>query len=88
MNGIRVADYYYRHQLVGIPNPKSPSFIPHRKGGPSQTLLELGSLAISMKAAQGCFVGPADKSAKGFACCNHVELRRRTDHRLLQLDVL
>lgn len=51
MNGIKVADYY-RHQLANISNPHSKSFIPHRKGGPSQILLELGSLAISMKAAQ------------------------------------
>ena len=63
MNGIRVADYY-RHQLVGISNPKSPSFIPHRKGGPSQTLLELGSLAISMKAAQAVLWDPLTKAQK------------------------
>ncbi len=82
MNGIRVADYY-RHQLVGISNPKSPSFIPHRKGGPSQTLLELGSLAISMKAAQAVLWDPLTKAQKDLnACCNHAELRRRTDHRL------
>ena len=63
MNGIRVADYY-RHQLVGISNPKSPSFISHRKGGPSQTLLELGSLAISMKAAQAVLWDPLTKAQK------------------------
>lgn len=51
LNGIRVADYY-RHQLVSLSNPKSRSYIPHRTGGSSQTLLELGSLAISLKAAQ------------------------------------
>ena len=63
MNGIRVADYY-RNQLVGISNPKSPSFISHRKGGPSQTLLELGSLAISMKAAQAVLWDPLTKAQK------------------------
>lgn len=52
LNGIRVADYY-RHQLVSLSDSLSKSYIPHRTGGPSQTLLELGSLAISMKAAQG-----------------------------------
>ena len=51
LNGIRVADYY-RHQLVSISNPSSKHFIAHRTGGPSQTLLELGSLAISLKGAQ------------------------------------
>lgn len=50
LNGINVGDYY-RHQLKSISNPDSKHYIPHRTGGPSQTLLELGSLAISMKAA-------------------------------------
>lgn len=63
MNGIKVADYY-RHQLVNLSNPKSKSYIPHRKGGPSQTLLELGSLAISMKAAQAILWDPLTKSQK------------------------
>lgn len=63
MNGIKVADYY-RHQLVGISDSKSRSFIPHRKGGPSQTLLELGSLAISMKAAQAVLWDPLTKAQK------------------------
>lgn len=63
MNGINVADYY-RHQLVSISNPKSNSFIPHRKGGASQTLLELGSLAISMKAAQAVLWDPLTKAQK------------------------
>ncbi len=51
LNGIRVADYY-RHQLVSLSDSTSKHYIPHRTGGPSQTLLELGSLAISMKAAE------------------------------------
>ena len=63
MNGIKVADYY-RHQLINISNPESRSFIPHRKGGPSQTLLELGSLAISMKAAQEVLWNPLTKNRK------------------------
>ena len=50
LHGIKVADYY-RHQLMSISNPQSKHYIAHRTGGPSQTLLELGSLAISMKAA-------------------------------------
>lgn len=63
MNGVKVADYY-RHQLINISNPKSKSFISHRKGGPSQTLLELGSLAISMKAAQAVLWDPLTKAQK------------------------
>ena len=63
MNGIKVADYY-RHQLINISNPESRSFIPHRKGGPSQTLLELGSLAVSMKAAQEVLWNPLTKEQK------------------------
>ena len=55
---------YYRHQLINISNPESRSFIPHRKGGPSQTLLELGSLAISMKAAQEVLWNPLTKEQK------------------------
>lgn len=63
LNGIKVADYY-RHQLISISNPKSKSFIPHRKGGPSQTLLELGSLVISMKGAQSVLWDPLTKAQK------------------------
>lgn len=63
MNGVKVADYY-RHQLINISNPKSKSFISHRQGGPSQTLLELGSLAISMKAAQAVLWDPLTKAQK------------------------
>lgn len=63
LNGIKVADYY-RHQLISISNPNSKSFIPHRKGGPSQTLLELGSLVISMKGAQSVLWDPLTKAQK------------------------
>lgn len=63
MNGIKVADYY-RHQLISISAPSSKSYIPHRKGGASQTLLELGSLAISMKAAQEVLWEPLTKAQK------------------------
>lgn len=63
MNGIKVADYY-RYQLINISNPESRSYIPHRTGAPSQTLLELGSLAISMKAAQEVLWNPLTKEQK------------------------
>lgn len=62
-HGIRVADYY-RHQLMAISNPQSKHYIAHRTGGPSQTLLELGSLAISMKAAQSVLWDPLPKEEK------------------------
>lgn len=63
LHGIRVADYY-RHQLVSLSNSDSKSFIPDRTGGPSQTLLELGSLAISMKAAPEVLWNPLSKAQK------------------------
>ena len=63
INGIRVADYY-RHQLVSLSDPNSRSYIAHRTGGPSQTLLELGSLCISMKGAQSVLWDPLTKKQK------------------------
>ena len=63
LNGIGVADYY-RHQLVNLTNPDSRSYIAHRTGGPSQTLLELGSLCISMKGAQSVLWDPLTKEQK------------------------
>lgn len=63
LHHIRVADYY-RHQLVSLCNPDSKSFIPDRTGGPSQTLLELGSLVISMKAAPEVLWNPLTKAQK------------------------
>ena len=62
-HGIKVADYY-RHQLVSISNPSSKHYIAHRTGGPSQTLLELGSLAISMKAATDILWTPLPQAEK------------------------
>lgn len=48
LNNISVAGYY-RHNLLNLINPKSPSFIKHRgNGGPSQILVEFGALAISL----------------------------------------
>lgn len=62
-HGIKVADYY-RHQLISISNPESKHHIAHRTGGASQTLLELGSLAISMKAAPDVLWNPLTKEQK------------------------
>ncbi len=63
LHKVRVADYY-RHQLVNLSNPKSVSYIPKRTGGPSQTLLELGSLVISIKAAPDVLWNPLSKAQK------------------------
>lgn len=63
LHGIKVADYY-RHQLMAITNPKSKHFIAKRTGGPSQTLLELASLCISMKAAPEVLWEPLPQEEK------------------------
>lgn len=49
INGINVGEYY-RHQIVRLIDPESPSYIVHRakNGGPSQNLVEFGALAISL----------------------------------------
>ena len=46
-NGIKVGDYY-RQQLRNMNDPSKPGYIQHRKGGPSQTLVEFGALALSL----------------------------------------
>lgn len=63
LHGIRVADYY-RHQLTSISNPASKHYIPHRQGGASQTLLELGSLVISLMVAPDVLWEPLAKEEK------------------------
>lgn len=47
LNGIKVGDYY-RQQLRSMNDPSKPGYIQHRKGGPSQTLVEFGALALSL----------------------------------------
>ena len=65
LNSIRVADYY-RHQLTQLCNPESPSYIKHRgeKDGPSQTLVELGALAISLTVAPEVLWDPLTQEQK------------------------
>ncbi len=48
INGIKVADYY-RHQLVRLTDPTSPTYVKPRasNGGPNQILVEFGALAMS-----------------------------------------
>lgn len=49
INNINVGEYY-RHQILKLIDPNSPSYIVHRakNGGPSQNLVEFGALAISL----------------------------------------
>lgn len=48
LNGIKVADYY-RHHILGLIDPKSYNFEAPVSNYPSQTLLELGSLCLSLE---------------------------------------
>lgn len=63
LNGIKVADYY-RHQLLNLINPESPSYIRHRTGGPSQILVEFGALAISLSTAKNVLWDPLTQAQK------------------------
>lgn len=47
LNGIKVGDYY-RQQLRNMSDPSKSGYIQHLKGGPSQTLVEFGALALSL----------------------------------------
>ncbi len=63
LNSIKVADYY-RHQLVALTDSTNKNYIPLRTGGPSQTLLELGSLALSMEAVPEVLWDPLTQQQK------------------------
>ena len=63
LHGIKVADYY-RHQLMAISNPTSKNYIPHQKGGPSQTTLELSAIAFSMRVAEEVVWRPLPQEEK------------------------
>ena len=47
LNGIKVGDYY-RQQLRNMSDSSKSGYIQHLKGGPSQTLVEFGALALSL----------------------------------------
>ena len=51
LNGIKVGDYY-RQQLRNMSDKTKDGYIPHQSpnGGPSQTLVEFGALALSLTA--------------------------------------
>jgi len=64
LNKVKVADYY-RHNLLNLIDPKSPSFIKHRgNGGPSQILVEFGALAISLSVVPEVLWDPLTKEQK------------------------
>lgn len=65
LNGIKVADYY-RHQLLNLLDPNSPSYIRHRapNGGASQILVEFGALAISLTTAKDVLWNPLTQEQK------------------------
>lgn len=51
VGGIKVADYY-RHHILGLIDPESPGYEAPVSRNPSQTLLELGSLCLSLEVCQ------------------------------------
>ena len=65
LNGIKVGDYY-RHQLLNLLDPKSPSYVKPlgKNGGPSQTLVEFGALAISLTTAKNVLWDPLTQEQK------------------------
>ena len=63
LHGIKVAEYY-RHQLRNMITPGRPGYIEHRKGGASQTLVELGGLALSLTAMPEILWEPLSKEEK------------------------
>jgi len=63
INGIRVADYYL-HQIKNLTVEGSASYTKKCPGSPTQTLLELGSITMSMKAVPDLLWNPLSKTQK------------------------
>ena len=63
ISGICVADYF-RHQIAGMTRPGSTSYVMPRPTGPSQTMLELGALAMSLKVAQNVLWDPLPQAER------------------------
>lgn len=65
LNGIKVADYY-RQQLRNMSDKTKDGYIPHqsRNGGPSQTLVEFGALALSLTAMPEIIWDPLTQQEK------------------------
>ncbi len=65
LHNIAVATYY-RHQISRLLNASSAIYVPHLKknGGPSQTLVEFGGLAVSLFAAPEILWDPLPQATK------------------------
>jgi hypothetical protein len=65
INGIKVADYY-RHQLMLLLDPNSPSYIRPRSAdmGPHQNLVEFGGLSVSLFAIPEILWNPLAQAQK------------------------
>ena len=65
LNGIKVADYY-RQQLRNMSDKTKDGYIPHQSpnGGPSQTLVEFGALALSLTAMPEIIWDPLTQQEK------------------------
>ena len=65
LNGIRVGDYY-RYQITSFLDPKSPIYVPVKKGRGhgGQKLVELGGLAVSLLMAPDVFWHPLPKDTR------------------------
>lgn len=65
INGIKLSDYY-RHQILNLIDPASPSYIPVKdpKSGPSQILVEFGALSISLFVAPDVLWKPLTQKQK------------------------
>lgn len=65
LNGIKVGDYY-RQQLRNMSDKTKDGYIPHQSpnGGPSQTLVEFGALALSLTAMPEIIWDPLTQKEK------------------------
>lgn len=60
INGTKVADYY-KHHILSLTDPNSQYGIQPRPYGPGQTLLELGSICLSLEIAKDALWNSFDK---------------------------
>lgn len=63
INGIRVADYYLR-QLSNMQDSTSQGYVQKCPGSPTQTMLELGALTISLKMVPDVLWNPLPKNTR------------------------
>lgn len=63
LRGTSVAEYYLK-RLTALTDPKSKHYVEPRKGRASQTMLELGAIAMSLKVAEDVLWEPLPKESK------------------------